>query len=231
VRLNQTYLKDFVALLFPELCQACNSSLVGNEDLICTNCLYDLPYTNFISDDNVITRQLEGRVKASLIYVMLYFSKGGTVQNLMHSLKYKNTPGIGNKLGALAGQQLAQMDLSKGFDMIIPVPLHPAKLRQRGYNQSTHFAQGLASVIHKPVVEHNLIRSRYTETQTNKSKYVRFDNMKDVFAVKQPSQLEGKHILLVDDIVTTGATLEACANQLLKISGVTLSVAAIAYVE
>jgi ComF family protein len=229
---RSTYLGDFIALIFPQLCQACGNNLVGGEELICTGCTYDLPYTNFHKQkDNVVARQLWGRIDVAMAYVLLYFYKGGKVQNMMHQFKYRNMPLIGNKLGNLAGAQLIQSEWQGKIDMIIPVPLHPQKLRARGYNQSAQFAHGLADQLKIPVEEDNLIRVKYTDTQTKKSRFSRYENMKEVFTISHPERFEGKHVLLVDDIITTGSTLEACGIELLKIKGVTLSVAAIAYAE
>jgi ComF family protein len=227
-----TYLHDFIALIFPELCQACGGSLVNGEDVICMNCVYDLPYTNFHQQpDNVVARQLWGRIDLQNVYVLLYFSKGGKVQNMMHQFKYKNMPRIGNRLGEIAGKQLTVTDRFKNIDYIIPVPLHPRKLKQRGYNQSAQFAEGLAVKMNADVELGNLIRLKHTDTQTKKSRFSRYENMKDVFGVLHPERLAGKHVLLVDDIITTGSTLEACGLVLLEIPGLTLSVGAIAYAE
>jgi len=226
------YLHDFIALIFPELCQACGSSLVNGEDVICMNCVYDLPYTNFHQQaDNVVARQLWGRIDLQGVYVLLYFTKGGKVQNMMHQFKYKNMPRIGNRLGEIAGKQLSGSERFKNIDLIIPVPLHPRKLKQRGYNQSAQFADGLAEKMAAKVDIGNLIRLRHTDTQTKKSRFSRYENMKDVFGVLHPEKLAGKHVLLVDDIITTGSTLEACGLELLKIPGLTLSIGAIAYAE
>lgn len=229
---RSTYLTDFIALMFPQLCQACGTSLFAGEQVICTECHYDLPYTNFHQrPDNAAARQFWGRLQLNAVYVMLHFVKGGMVQNMVHRLKYRNSPKIGNKLGELAGKQLAEADNYRDIDLIIPVPLHPRKLKQRGYNQSAKFAEGLALKLNKPVDVVNLYRLKHTGTQTLKSRFSRYENMKDVFDVLDTETLAGKHILLVDDIITTGSTIEACAQALLKIPGVKISVAAIAYAE
>jgi ComF family protein len=228
----RNYLGDFIALIFPELCQACGENLVQGERLICTACTYDLPYTNFhMQPDNVVARQFWGRIDVAMVYVLLYFAKGGKVQKMMHRFKYRNMPLIGNKLGSMAGSRLAERQAATPIDVIIPVPLHPQKLKLRGYNQSAQFAQGLASRLNLPVDTDNLVRVKHTDTQTKKSRFSRYENMKEVFTVLNPEQFAGKHILLVDDIITTGATLEACGIELLKIEGVKLSLAAIAYAE
>lgn len=230
MNLRTGYLADFVNLLFPRLCQACTVNLLGTEDLICTACLYNLPYTHFhLQPDNAVARQFWGKIDLQYAYALLYFEKGGKVQHLMHQFKYQGMQQIGNKLGKIAGAQLSQIAIRQPVSCIIPVPLHKSRLRERGYNQSANFAYGLACKLTAQVEEHNLVRTVKTATQTHKSRFARFENMQQVFAVKHPERLQGKHVLLVDDIITTGSTLEACAQELLKIPGLQLSIAAMAY--
>jgi ComF family protein len=232
MKLQHGYLTDFVSLLFPELCAACKASLVTGEHLICTDCLYNLPFTNFhLQPDNIVARQFWGKIKVEAAYALYYFNKGGKIQNLMHQFKYKGIKQIGNLLGNIAGGQLINNGIFTTVDMIIPVPLHKKRMRQRGYNQSTCFAEGLAQKLNAIVEDNNLVRSIATATQTHKSRFARFENMQEVFTVKNPERLVDKHILLVDDIITTGSTLEACGAQLLKIPGLKLSIATIAYAE
>ncbi len=230
--LKTGYLTDFIALFFPQLCSACRESLVANEYILCTNCLYNLPFTNFhLTADNIVARQFWGKIKLEAAYALYYFNKGGKIQNLMHQFKYKGVHQIGNMLGNIAGEQLSRNELFNTVDFIIPVPLHKKRLQLRGYNQSACFAEGLAQKLNVPVELHNLVREISTETQTRKSRFARFENMQDVFFIASPEKLANKHILLVDDIVTTGSTLEACGLALLKIEGLKLSVATIAYAE
>jgi len=232
MNLQRSYFADLVSLLFPELCYACGDSLVGDEELICTSCMYNLPYTNFHQQpDNIVARQFWGKLPVNVAYALFYFSKGGHVQQLMHHLKYKNIPAIGNKLGHIAGNQLAQSHYFNEIDAIIPVPLHKSRLRKRGYNQSACFAEGLAKTLGTELIIDNLIRKSATETQTRKSRFERSVNMQDVFMVIRPEELTNKHILLVDDVITTGATLEACGSVLLAVPDLRLSVATIAYAE
>ena len=232
MKLRRSYLADFVSLLFPELCAACRASLMANEQLVCADCLYNLPFTNFhLQPDNIVARQFWGKINLEAAYALFYFTKGGKVQNLMHQFKYKGVKQIGNLLGNIAGGQLTENEIFKTVDIIIPVPLHKKRIRERGYNQSACFADGLAQKLNAFAEVDNLVRIMATETQTHKSRFARFENMQEVFAVKNPERLVNKHILLVDDIVTTGSTLEACGTQLLKIEGLKLSVATIAYAE
>jgi ComF family protein len=229
---KSSYLSDFVSLLFPQLCSACGESLITNEHLICTDCRYNLPFTNFhLFPDNIVAQQFWGKMPLEGGYALYYFNKGGKIQNLMHQFKYKGMHQIGNLLGSIAGAQLAKNELFKTVDIIIPVPLHKKRLQQRGYNQSACFAEGLALKLNAPVENDNLVRVAATETQTRKSRFARFENMQEVFVVRNPEKLINKHVLLVDDIITTGSTLEACGTELLKIDGVKLSVATIAYAE
>ncbi|MDO3640776.1 ComF family protein [Mucilaginibacter sp. L3T2-6] len=232
MNLQKTYLADFVSLLFPELCVACRETLVTGEDLLCAGCRFNLPYTNFHQQpDNIVARQFWGKIKVEAAYALFYFTKGGKVQNLMHELKYNGQQRVGNLAGNMAGDQLVQNDIFKAIDYIIPVPLHKKRMQRRGYNQSACFAGGLAAKLNGVVELDNLVRIKATETQTRKSRFARFQNMQEVFTVKNPERLENKHILLVDDVVTTGSTLEACGAKLLEIEGLKLSIATIAYAE
>ncbi|RYY36663.1 MAG: ComF family protein [Sphingobacteriaceae bacterium] len=232
MKLRSNYFTDFIALIFPELCAACNGSLLAGEHILCTDCRYDLPYTNFhLQPDNIVARQFWGKLPVQSAYALFYFTKGGKVQNLVHRLKYDGMQKVGVLTGNIAGSQLAGREPFSTIDYIIPVPLHKSKLRKRGFNQSTCFAIGLADKLNATVNEHNLIRVVATDTQTKKSRFSRFQNMQQVFVVANPKELEGKHVLLVDDIVTTGSTLEACGAELLKVPGLKLSIATIAYAE
>lgn len=232
MNLQRGYLADFVSLLFPELCAACGESLVAREHLLCTDCLLNLPFTNFhLQPDNIVARQFWGKIKLEGAFALYYFTKGGKIQNLLHQLKYKGVHQLGNLLGTTAAAQLSKNETFKTVDVIIPVPLHKKRLKERGYNQSACFANGLAPGLHAAVEEDNLVRVISTETQTHKSRFARFENMQEVFIVKNPERLTNKHVLLVDDVITTGSTLEACGAQLLKIPGVKLSIATIAYAE
>jgi ComF family protein len=230
MKLLRAYLADFAALLFPELCPACQASLVAGEHILCSDCRFNLPFTNFHQQPaNIVAQQFWGKINIEAAYALYYFHKGGKIQNLMHHFKYKGMLQIGNLLGSIAGAQLASNNVFNTADVIIPVPLHKRRLRERGYNQSACFAYGLAEKLNAVVDEHSLVRTVATKTQTQRSRFARFENMQNVFAVKDPAALEGKHVLLVDDIVTTGSTLEACGAELLKVAGLKLSIATIAY--
>jgi len=232
MKLQESYLSDFISLLFPQLCAACGQTLVANEHLICTECRLTLPRTGFhLQPDNIVAQQFWGKIELQGAYALFYFAKGGKVQNVMHHLKYKGIKELGKLAGEMAGNDLVKNDVFRSIDLIIPVPLHKKRLRERGYNQSAHFAYGLAAPLNATVEENNLVRVAATETQTHKSRFERFNNMQEVFTIKYPEKLKGKHVLLVDDVITTGSTLEACGIQLLQIEGLKLSIATIAYAE
>ncbi|MDB4925745.1 ComF family protein [Mucilaginibacter sp.] len=232
MKLQSGYLSNFISLLFPQLCPACGTDLMANEKIICTDCLYNLPLTNFhLQPDNIVAQQFWGKINLEASYALYYFTKGGKVQNLMHHFKYRGMHQIGNLLGSIAGDQLSKNEKFTTVDYIIPVPLHKSRLKERGYNQSACFANGLANKLNAVVEDANLVRVKATETQTHRSRFARFENMQEVFVVKDIERLRNKHVLLVDDIVTTGSTLEACGIQLLNIPGLKLSIATIAYAE
>ncbi|MBY0245790.1 MAG: ComF family protein [Sphingobacteriaceae bacterium] len=225
-------LNDFFSLLFPRLCGGCGTPLFHGEDLICTKCMHSLPFTDFhLHAENQVAKKFWGRVNCDAAMAMFYFKKGTKVQHLIHGLKYKNQTELGVKLGKMLGDRLSQSDKYSDIDYIIPVPLHPKKERKRGYNQSQFIAEGIALILEKEVNNFNLTREIATESQTKKAKYTRFENMQEVFSVVNPEQLANKHILLVDDVITTGATLEACALALLNSGVGKVSIAALATAE
>ena len=230
MRVINRYLTDFTALLFPSVCACCSRPLVQQESHICTGCLYHLPYTDFHLDpDNRAARELWGRLPTEGVTSLLHFSKSTRVQQLMHQLKYKNNPGVGQMLGTQYGRILKQVPPFSGGVLIIPVPLHRRKQRNRGYNQSAYIAVGLATELGVPVCSDNLVRLSHTKSQTGKNRFSRAEDMEGRFAVLRPKELENKHVLLVDDVLTTGATLEACGTALLKVRGVKISIVTLAY--
>lgn len=232
MKIIHDYFNDLFCLFFPELCAACGRNLYRNEKIICTNCLYHLPLTNFHRDpENKMARQLWGRFPFEQAIAYVYFRKGNRVQNLMHQLKYNNRPEVGIKMGELYAWQLMRTQGWKKADLIIPIPLHPLKHKKRGYNQSEQISKGMSSVLNLPLSTQNLVRIENTETQTRKTRYARYENLKDAFMIKDASELFQKHIILLDDVMTTGATVEACSNELLKIEGIKISICTIAYAE
>jgi ComF family protein len=223
-------INDFISLIFPNVCEACGNSLLKQEDVICTFCTYNLPKTNFHSSKiNPISLLFIGRTDLHAASAFYSFTKEGKVQQLLHQLKYNGKTHIGYFIGKQYGMELKACEDFNSINTIIPVPLHPKKLKKRGYNQSEYFAKGLAESLNVGTNFEALVRVVATESQTKKSRYERWENVELVFQLQETAVLEGKHILLVDDVITTGATLEACAQALHQIKDVKISVAAIAY--
>lgn len=223
-------LKDSISLVFPMLCAACTNSLYKGEEHICTKCLYELPKTNYhLNPDNPVARLLWGRVDAHKATSYFQFVKGGKVKELIHQFKYKGQKEVGVTVGKHFAHELKETAWLDKIDAIVPVPLHAAKLKKRGYNQSEYFAKGISEVSKIPVINDALVRVTATETQTRRSRYLRWKNVESIFKIKDTQLIKGKSILLVDDVITTGATVEACAQRMLEIEGVKVSVATIAY--
>lgn len=222
---------DLLSLFSPPVCCACATVLVRGEQTLCVNCLMKLPQTNFHRmRDNMIEKSFWGRIRIERATSFFFFVKGNDFQHLLHALKYKGRSDIGVYLGKRFGNELVTHPDFRHFDRIIPVPLHTDKLKKRGYNQSEMIARGMSKAMNIPVDTKTLIRSTFTETQTKKSRIERWENVKSVFAANPDTNLNGCHILLVDDVLTTGATIEGCAQALLdKNPDVKISVATLAY--
>lgn len=221
-------LSDFFALIYPESCAACGQTLLKNEDTLCISCIINLPRTNYWkTKDNPVSKIFWGRIPVENACSFYQFSKGGKVQRLLHQLKYKGNKNAGYVSGKLFGAELKDSPFNE-IDAIIPVPLHFSKIKKRGYNQSELISLGLSETLGKPTKTNWLIRKYASETQTKKSRYKRWENVKEIFATENEQEFEGKHLLIVDDVITTGATIEACAQQLLQVKNVKISVVALA---
>jgi ComF family protein len=225
-----TYLSAFMAMVFPNLCVVCSRNLLRHERAICKPCEERLPTTGFHQQkSNIVERIFWGRVAIANATAYLFYRKDEQAQKILHAIKYKGNLALGNKMGKLMGQSLLLTDWHGEIDVIVPVPLHPKKQKLRGYNQSEVIANGIAERLNVSVSTDYLIRQRFTDTQTRKGRYDRYKNMADVFETINHDRLAGKHVLLVDDVVTTGGTLEACASKLLEVPGVKVSIATLAY--
>jgi ComF family protein len=223
-------LDDFISLLFPRLCYGCGNHLMRNESLICTECYVAIPRTDYHKEEeNPVARLFWGRCKLEKAAAFSFYNKGSRIRNLIHNLKYKGIKELGYELGRIYGLSLKSSGFTNDIDLILPVPLHPSKKRIRGFNQSELISLGISEITTIPVDLVSLSRTTFSETQTRRSRFERWTNVEGIFCVSVPQGIKGKHILLVDDVITTGSTIESCANELLRIEGVKVSVVALAY--
>ncbi len=221
---------DFFNLFIPSKCLNCGINLHSHENYTCKDCLFKIPKTNFYkTPENPVSQVFWGRVKLEYAFSFYHFTKGSILQRLIHEVKYRNAKELAYELGKEFGNELKGSDFHKQIDLIIPVPLHPKKEKKRGYNQSEWIARGIADVLNIPVCNQVLMRSIHTSTQTKKTRAQRWENVKDAFIVVDKSTIENKHVVILDDVLTTGATLEACANQLLQVEGTKVSIISLAY--
>jgi len=220
---------DFLELVFPNICVACEDALLKGEKNICIACMHKLPKTGFhLETDNDLCRKLWGRVPLTYGLAYLSFKKGNCVQSILHHIKYKEAKSAATMLGHWYGEELAEAGFCDKFDLIVPVPLHKKKLKKRGYNQSSCFGIGLAERLSVTFSETTLVRTKERSTQTNKDRVERWTNVHDLYQVRDQQDLSNKRVLLVDDVATTGATIEVCANQLLMAGAAEISIAVIA---
>ena len=216
---------DFFNLLFPNLCVVCNEKLLRSEEHICITGLNLLPKTNYHSvHDNPVEKRFWGKIPIQRATDFFFFQKGSPFQKLLHALKYKGDKEIGKTLGKYAAAELLESSDFASVDVIIPVPLHSKRFKTRGYNQSEWIANGLSAILGKPINTEVLKRKRENTTQTKKTVFERYENTEGIFELSDRNALTGKHILLVDDVLTTGSTLEACARELLQCSDVKVSI-------
>lgn len=225
-------LQQFINLIFPITCCACKQVLLKSEHVLCTGCLIQLPKADIgFSQSQSLASRFMGKVEIKEVYSYYKFTKRGKVQNLLHNLKYKNRQDIGLFLGEIYGNRLKEENDVKNLDLIIAVPLHESKYLLRGFNQSELIAEGIGKAINVPHETKLILRQKATETQTKKSRIERFFNVKDVFQVPDPNLIFGKSIGLVDDVLTTGATLEVCAASLLKAGAKEITIIVLAAAE
>jgi ComF family protein len=224
--------KDLFYLFFPEICLNCKLQLRQNESLICTICRHDFPKTNFSNTpDNILEKKFYGRIPIKSGTSLFFYHTNGKVQQIIHQLKYKNQEEVGTLFGNWLASEMQESNRFKNIDYIVPVPLHPNKRKKRGYNQLTKFGHVLADQLNAVFIENKLIKIKSTETQTKKSLIERWRNVDELFELSDTTFFENKHLLLIDDVITTGATIETCANQLLKTKNIKISIAVMAYTE
>ena len=225
-------LKDFFRIFYPDLCVNCENQLEKNENTICTFCRHDLPLTNFTNySENKIAQTFYGRIIIEKANTLLFYRKKGITKKLIHELKYKGNEEIGSFFGNWLGEILKQNNEFSDINLIVPVPLHPKKRKQRGYNQVSKFGEKLSYHLKKPFLENVLLRTSTSKTQTFKARFERFNNNDTKFQSNNTSSFKNKHILLIDDVITTGATIESCAKELQKTEGVKISILTMAYTE
>jgi ComF family protein len=227
-----SFFKDILSLFYPDICISCDKNLSYNEETLCVSCLHDLPFTHFSShSNNPVKKSFSGRIKIQEATALFLFKKGGKSQHIIHKLKYKRKEHIGKFLGELLAYDLQTSGKFTSIDYIIPVPIHQKKEKLRGYNQLSLFGKTLSTIFEIPFYENILIKRTSSETQTKKQRYDRWESASESFLLTNIELLKEKHILLIDDIITTGATMEACCYELLKAKNLKISIASMAYTE
>jgi ComF family protein len=219
-------LNDFKHLFYPHICTGCGTDILADDNMLCAKCFVNLPSTLYAQyANNPIEKIFTGRMTIETAYAEFYFAKESLIQHLVHQLKYKGNKDIGIYLGEMMGRSIQKSTRFNNIDALIPLPLYPDKERKRGYNQAAVICEGMSEIMNVPIYKDVLIRRRFTETQTKKHRTERWENVEGSFTIKNEEKIKGRHILLVDDVITTGATLEASGSRLLKIEGVKLSIA------
>lgn len=223
------YLKDFLHLVYPEVCMGCGSDEVSGEQMLCAQCFHSLPATGFFGmEDNPVAQKFYGREKIAHAASAYFYSKDSLIQRLLAALKYKQDRDCGRYLGILLLNQMLQSQWLADIDLLIPLPLSKERKFQRGYNQSTLLAEPMSEKTGVPIEEEVVVRTVNTETQTHKTREERWNSMQNIFRVTDPDKLKGKHVLVIDDVLTTGATLEVLCNTILRVPRVQVSVATFA---
>ncbi len=224
-----SYFHGIAQLIYPLQCHGCGSDLVSKENILCLPCLQKLPETNFHSiADNYVEKIFYGRLPIEAATSLFFFSKDSLLQHLLHQLKYKGKQEIGHYLGKMLGRRFKETNRFDAVDFITPIPLSKKRLQKRGYNQAMAISKGIAEELQIPILDNLTIRKKDNETQTNKNRTERWENMQNCFFVEDEKAVEDKTILLVDDVITTGATIEACGEAILKVNNTRLSIASLA---
>lgn len=230
--LIKDWLYSFISLLFPRCCVVCGRSLAKGEECICAMCNINLPRTNYhLQKDNQVEQLFWGKIPLERATSFFFYRKGSDFRQILHQLKYGGQKEIGAIMGRYMASELTVSGFFEGIDVIIPVPLHKRKQRIRGYNQSEWIARGISAVTGICIDTEVIVRRKHTETQTRKSTFERWENVDGIFELHHAESLKGKHLLVVDDVLTTGATTVACASRLMEIEGVRISVLTLAVAE
>lgn len=217
-------------LFYPMLCPACDVEETDTSGMLCIGCQHSLPFTGFEDiRNNAVEKLFWGRVEVCVAFATMFYHEKSSIQRIVHEIKYKNNLELAMHMGRMMGMRMKNVINTNGIDFSIPMPLHPKKLKKRGYNQAALLCKGIESTGMIPLLEHVLVRRKHTGTQTKKSRIERWDNVGDVFSVEQTGSIQGKHILLVDDVITTGASTEACAQTLLQAGAGKVSIAGLAF--
>lgn len=217
-------------LFYPMLCPACDEEETDTSGMLCFGCQHSLPFTGFEDiRNNAVEKLFWGRVDICAAFATMFYHEKSSIQRIVHEIKYKNNPELAMHMGKLMGIRMDNVIKTYCIDVCIPMPLHPKKLKKRGYNQAALLCKGIETTGMIPMIEQVLVRRKHTATQTKKSRIERWDNVGDVFSVEQPESILGKHILLVDDVITTGASTEACAQTLFQAGAGMVSIAGLAF--
>lgn len=226
------WLLPFVHLFFPRCCVVCGAPLAEGEEAICTRCNIDMPRTNYHKEkDNLVERMFWGKIPLERATSYFFYRKGSDFRRILHQLKYGGRKELGATMGRFMAAELSATDFFEDIDVIIPVPLHPRKRRARGYNQSEWIARGVSQVIGIPVDVSSVVREKHTDTQTRKSAYERWENVDGIFRLHYPERFTGKHVLIIDDVLTTGSTTTACADVFCEVAGIRISILTLAVAD
>lgn len=223
-------IQSLLHLFFPHTCAGCGSDIIDHNQLLCLHCIDRLPHTGFHRfAGNPVEKIFWGRLPIACATSFLYFTKSSVLQHLVHQFKYKGKMEIGEYIGRRMGEVMLEASRFQNIDALVPLPLFAARERKRGYNQSGILCDGIAEVLQVPVLKNIIARKSATETQTHKSRTERWANISGRFELLQPEAIRDKHVLLVDDVITTGATLEACGQELMRTGNTRLSIFTMAY--
>ncbi len=228
----KTWFLSFVHLFFPRQCAVCGNALQEGEEGICMKCNMDMPRTNYhLHQENPIERLFWGKIPLERATSYFFYHKGSDFCNILHQLKYGGRKDIGDVMGRFMAAELISTGFFRGIDKIVPVPLHPRKQKLRGYNQSECLAHGISVVTGIPVDFSSVVRKKHTDTQTRKSVYERWENVDGIFTLCEAETFKGKHILIVDDVLTTGSTTTACADAFKGVEGLRISILTLAVAD